>query len=520
MTNARARRSLKITLTLVLFLAGGLFVAAASIIPDRALALEFEIDNQSGVAPTNVWVTVAGDSFDVPGVSNNVPIQLSDIPNQELTINQLVSGRVYISYENPVTLQVPFSSPTRFDWAELTVTPNSSDVANLTAVDQFGIGMRLDTYNGSENQLEWIGSANANTIFQAMKQIPGGAAAVINDNNGSPLRVLSPLHSSYPLLDEYVSSMIGKQISMNTAFFANPFTTSSYTGNFSATGGGSGTLTLTGLTDPGGAAASPLSFPIDQIINDIYTGGNTPNTLSGAIYRDVLAGFSTGLWGGKYGNSALSFCSNPTTTAQGSWCPNGFNQPAFGDARNEQETFATCEQYAAVINKYSDSYGNPYSDASKKVTVSIDQPGSGGDVAKLKLTVLPDSGSAAPANSGSADCGAATPAPPPPPSKTRVFIGLGKRALLEGQNSRVGAVRCSRACGQVTVVVRGGGRVLGRVSRSSRSARAGLFLRLNRVGTRFFKKRSRARVSVRVSVKPAATAATLKRGSVLLIKKR
>jgi hypothetical protein len=129
-----------------------------------------------------------------------------------------------------------------------------------------------------------------------------------------------------------------------------------------------------------------------QLIADIPTGGNTPNTAQGAIYRDLLVGFATGLWGGKYGNDDLGFCTNPASDPLGPWCPTGFNKPAFGDARPAPAPYATCEQYAAVINSLSDAYGNPYSDAAKPVQISLRQPGDGGPVAALRLTILPDTG--------------------------------------------------------------------------------------------------------------------------------
>lgn len=122
-----------------------LSVLVALAIPASAAALEFEIVNESGRSAEDVYVTVNGGDFDVPGMVADEPKKLSEIPGQTMTINTLESGRVYISYGAPVQEGVAFDSPTRFDWAELTVTPSSSDVANLTAVDQYGIGMRLDT---------------------------------------------------------------------------------------------------------------------------------------------------------------------------------------------------------------------------------------------------------------------------------------------------------------------------------------------------------------------------------------
>ncbi|HZO07362.1 MAG TPA: hypothetical protein VFB52_13320, partial [Solirubrobacterales bacterium] len=103
-----------------------LSVACCLALPGVAGALDFKIVNQSGKEPNEVWVTVAaGGEFDVPGMTDNVPKKLSEIPGEELTIEKLVSGRIYIAYGAGVSEATTFDSPTRFDWAELTVTPSS-----------------------------------------------------------------------------------------------------------------------------------------------------------------------------------------------------------------------------------------------------------------------------------------------------------------------------------------------------------------------------------------------------------
>ena len=123
-----------------------LAAAATMSLPAAASALEFEIVNESGRSSEDIYVTVAGPkAYEVTGAANDVPQKLSEITAGKLTIDELVSGRVFISYGAGVQEGVPFNSPTRFDWAEMTVTPVAEDVANLTAVDQFAIGMRLDT---------------------------------------------------------------------------------------------------------------------------------------------------------------------------------------------------------------------------------------------------------------------------------------------------------------------------------------------------------------------------------------
>lgn len=472
-----------------------LALASLLIPPSAASALEFELVNQSGRPADKVFVTVAGSDsgFDVPGTPNNVPVTLASIPGQKITINKLISGRIYVSYGAGVTNSVTFTSPTRFDWAELTVTPSSADVANLTAVDQFGIGMRLDTFDSNGDHLERVGSANSDTVFEAMQKIPGGPGATKRAGNGEIIRVLSPNHSdAYPKLGQYVKSMSGRKIYLRTAFFGSPFTTSSYSGTFDP----DGSIRLSGSTNPPGMAPATIDVVGSQLIGDIYTGGNTPNNLSGAIYRDLLAGFSTGLWGGKYGNNALSFCSNPLTTGQGKWCPNGFNKPAFGDARKSLSSFPTCEQYAAVINRYSDAYGNPYSDASKKVTVGLDQPGSGGKVTSLRLTILPDSGNAGPVQGGNDNCGAK----PKPAVKKVSFY---KKAVLKGKSAKVGRATCSTACGWIKVIAKKGGRKVGYRKYKSGSKKPYLTMKVTSAGRKIFRKQRKMKVKVQVWIKPS-----------------
>ncbi len=370
--------------------------------------------------------------------------------------------------------------------------------------------------------LEAVGAANSNTIFNALQQIPGGPQSTVRGPAGNILRVISPNKSSaYPDLGDYVRSMAGKTIGLHTAFFGSPFTTSTYSGTFAA----DGSITLHGTTNPPGEAPSAITVAGNDLIADIYTGGNTPNDLEGAIYRDLLAAFSTGFWDGRYGNNALNFCSNPMTTAQGVWCPAGFNQPAFGDARTSLSPYPTCEQYAAVINQYSDVYGNPYSDAAKKVTVSLDQPGSGGEVETLRLTVLPDTGNAMPVQSGNPNCGAALPAVSPPPAvtpkakaKPAVKFRFLARAKVRGRMAKVGRISCSVPCGRVKAVAKRGRAVIARKQGRVTKTNGPLKLRLTKVGKRVLKRSGRLKVRVIVWVTPAGERPLRKRHTVTLVR--
>jgi hypothetical protein len=509
---------------------------AALAFPAAAQALQFRIVNESERPAEDVYVTITGGSFDVPGMADGVPKKLSEVPNP-LTIETLDSGRVYVSYGAPVhegELGTLFRSATRFDWVELTVKPSSSDKANLTAVEQSGIGMRLDTYDAGEQHLEELGSANSDTIFEALQKIPGGPAATVRDSEGNIVRVISPqkastypdLAGAYPDLGDYVRSMSGQTIHLNTAFFGTPFVTSSYGGTFAA----DGSIVLTGTSNPPGEAPSQISFQGDQLIEDIYTGDNTPNDLEGTIRRDVLSGFSAGLWGGRYGDDAIDFCTNPNTTAEGTWCPEGFNRPAFGDARAGLSSFPTCEQYAAVIAKYADAYGNPYSDASGKVQISLDQPASGGDVETLQLTILPDSGDAQPVTGGNADCGAASSSgsgggsAPTGNSAPVAATGVGvharllRRAHLRHGKLAVARVACSAACGRVRAVVKKGKRVLARALVKRAGRKRLVVARLTRPGRKLLRRRGRLKVRLDLWVAPAGQRAIHRHDELLLVR--
>jgi glycosyl hydrolase family 64 (putative beta-1,3-glucanase) len=171
-----------------------------------ARALELQIDNQSGKPDSDVYVMLFGaGAFNASFLQNNVPVKLSTVPEvngtRQIEVDQLVAGRLYVSYGAGVNVAVPLHSPTRFDWTEFTVTPSPSDVANLTRVDMFGIPMRLDTLDASGNVLETLSEAHADAIFDALRAIPGGRSAVVRGANKEIVRILSPTRADdYPNL--------------------------------------------------------------------------------------------------------------------------------------------------------------------------------------------------------------------------------------------------------------------------------------------------------------------------------
>lgn len=497
-------------------------VLAALAFPAAAQALQLKIVNQSDVGEGEVWIAVVGEAagFDVPGFTNGVPRTLESITDHELEIKYLDSGRIYVSYGKVGATAFEPDSQIRLDWIELTESGSPGDVANLTAVDQFGIGMRLDTYGAGEEHMDELASANSETIFDALQQIPGGPGATVRDGDGNILRVVSPkLSAAYSDLGEYVRSMAGKTIVLHSSFSGpkkGEFTSSSYTGAFAA----DGSIALSGHTEGPASAPEHISFQGDELIKDIYTGEGTPNDMEGAIRHDVLVGFMAGYWDGRYGNDAIGFCTNAHLGGLG-WCEAGFNQPAFGAARAGLSPFPTCEQYAAVINQYAEMYGNPYSDgASGKVTVPITKAGSK-DVDTLELTILPDSGDSQPATGGDADCGAgssssgsgAAPGPAPGAS-SQAASGVGvhtkllKRTWLRRGELRVARVACSAACGRVRTVVRKGKRVLARALVKRAGRKRLVVAQLTRPGRKLLRRRSRLKVRLDLWVVPHGKRAT------------
>lgn len=482
---------------------------AALALPAAAQAVTVEIDNQSG---KEVWFTVVSDEpgYDVTGAANGVPMKLSELDPPQLTIDHIVSGRIYIAYGAGVT-EFDADTLTRYGWIELTEKGLAGDVANLTAVDQFGIGMQLDNYSGGE-QVESLGSAYADTIFAAMQTIPGGPAATVR-NGGEIVRVLSPTHTNaYPDLGEYVRSMAGKTIQLHSTFSgpgSGELTTSAYSGTF----GIDGSIELHGTSEGPQSALTEITMDGPGLIEDIYTGAGTPNDLEGAIRHDVLVGFMAGYWDGRYGNDAIAFCQEKyrKTDVPQPYCETGFNQPAFAAARLVPSPFPTYEQYAGVIDQYADMYGNPYSDgASGKVTIPVNKSGDK-EIDTLKLTIMPDS-APPPASGGSSPA----PTPPAPVAKVGVRAKIFKHAKLRRGRLRVARVACSAPCGRVRALVRVGKRVVAR-SFVKRAGRKRLVVaRLTKPGRKLVRHRAKLKARLDLWVAPRGQRPTHRRSKLLI----
>jgi hypothetical protein len=356
-----------------------LLIVALVVAQDASAAISVQIVNQSGKPAGQVYVMLSGGSSSDGQLSNEVATKLGKLRRSQFTLSNF-SGRIYFSYGAPVTSAEPPTWPTRYDKVELTYP----GVANLTAVDFFGIPFKLLARNARGNALGTLAwSAPTDTIEKALLAIPGARRALVKARGGGFARILSPQlsPSSYPSLKQYVGSVRGIHLNVSGSFFGNPFQTFAYSARF----GGLGTTTLNGTITPrggrraGGAALGVAGSTLPAAIYTVdgpYTWGGATHRVSdndvyAVVYRDLIAGFAWGYWGGKYGNDSARWQ----------------NKPPFEAARlkRTKPRYATYNEYAAVVYRYSNAYGFSFSDTGAK---KVQLPLTG--AATLQITILPD----------------------------------------------------------------------------------------------------------------------------------
>ena len=394
----------------------------AAVFAQSAAAINVQIVNNSGVAPENVYLLLDNGSSTDGQLPANTSVQLSNVVNSSFSLGNIASGRLFFSFNNAVPANVGMDSPIRNDKIEFT----NPGKANLTSVDYFGIPIDMETLDSGNNVLETLAfrchTATVNPQLTAVQSAAGGAT--IDDGAGGIARILAPqiIASSYPAMDGYLQSMAGQTITVNSAFFGTPYTTTNYSGTFAA----DGSITLTGtLAYPNGGAPTPTPTPLPVTISGtsmqagVYTG-NSPYTKGSAagavgdndvyavIYRDVVAGFGLGYWGAKYGNSSTAWT----------------GQPAFASAWNSPPAFSPYfNQYANVIYQNSDAYGFSFNDVGPTpVQATLNS-----SVATMRVTIDSDQGPNTPGCVGNSTPAAAPPAvpvTPPTPASPRASLDI------------------------------------------------------------------------------------------------
>lgn len=353
-------------------------LVAAWVVPVADAAITVQFSNQTGRPASDIYVMLDGGSSSDGQLSNEIPVKLSAIARTGFALSSLAGGRIFFSFGSPVNSAEPPQARIRYDKVELTYP----GVANLTAVDFFGIPFKLQALNNDGKTVGQLAyTAPTNTIERTLLAIPGARRALVTTGSGAFARFLSPQlsPSSYPSFVPYVHSLSGQRVIVRGSFFGTPFQTFVYSGKFEP----NGSIVLSGTITPKGgqpAQGEPVSVSGSSLPSAIYTvdgpyswAGAThmvsDNDVYSAIYRDLVAGFAWGYWGGRYGNDSA----------------NWLGKPPFAAARKTRTRYATYNEYAAAIYKYSDAYGFSFSDTGpKKVQLPLE------GATTLRITILPD----------------------------------------------------------------------------------------------------------------------------------
>ena len=409
-----------LTKTRVAAVLGAAALAAGATAPTAAGALRVEIDNRSERPDREVFVTLfcgdfAGTTPNCPqggdgalangkAITQNSPLRLSRIPGRAFVVpTPYTSGNIYVGFGRGIvqatpgrqsppaaTLPDPDTSTVPFGFAEFTAPAQNG--ADITAVDQFGIPMRLEIKRKNGSRVGTRGFVcDGNSTRKLLRAIPGSRRAE-KTRGGRFLRMISPSklglpgtpRQAYPSLQSYINSLIGRRLSIRTgsAFGADV----TFAGTVERVGGG----TSITLTEVNGKAA-PLTVPLtsQQIYgsNGPYSVGGTflpglVNDLHGEVYNRLVSGFAFGYWGGRYGNHVDDIAGT------GWW-----RKPAFAAARRGRAPFTArapqYSPYAAVIARASANqvYGHPFADAlPNNPGALVNVPAN----ATMKLVILPN----------------------------------------------------------------------------------------------------------------------------------
>lgn len=372
------------------------FIIALIATAAPASAVNVEVVNSSGRPASSIYLTLEHGSSSDGQLPDETPTPLSALKDSTFALGPISAGRLYVSYGGPVTTKEPPYATTRYDKIELT----NPGVADVTAVDFFGIPFNLQSLDASGSTVgDAVGfRCFTSTVLEHLR--PLGQSAEVT-SSGQFVRFLSPQLApagTFPSLAPYVGSMAGQTIEVNDVFAKEhePAKAIHYTGTF----GPGGSITLTGTI--AGVTGQPVKIEGTSLPEAVYTGNGaftvggeaanvSQNNEYSVIYRDIVAGFGLGYWGGRYGNNSAAW----------------LHQPNFAAARLGPESFPVYSLYASTMAEYSTAYGFSFSELGPaEITTPLEA-----SVATLRLTIDPDQGPDTPGCLGQS-----TPAAPVAPS--------------------------------------------------------------------------------------------------------
>lgn len=315
-------------------------------------ALSFQVNNQSQ-CNVHVYVQATAANCDITYINSSTQastsvgftgtnvlsnvIALSDVQNGTFTINKLIAGVFYFTYDSTfaslagapsiATSTVPFSV------VELTRNnpPVAGDAGDLTAINFFTAPIELQSFNGTQQLQTKSFSAPTSDIFSQLYALAPGA---IVSNAGAAVRVLSAyeyatqqIDSPYPRFDGYLSAVAAAgqfTTIQNSSAWNNPVNTSSgnYTNynfqfNFAATVEQStpgsycdvrlknGTVSVTAITYTANQPSAPVNTTIASDLTIVLSGSDDA-LLNQLIYGQTINGTVTFSDSGTQGWDALA----------------------------------------------------------------------------------------------------------------------------------------------------------------------------------------------------------------------
>lgn len=407
------------------------FLAIAAL-ANSAAAIQLSFTNSSSLPSSQVYVWIGGDAspgydLKIAGQTQNITLgrsyALTDLA-AGLTLNKLVAGRVYISIGQPLPdpgrnaqgspIRYPGVFPgddglnIRWDFIELTDTPSTSDVADLTSMDNFAVPLQLQLKHqgtpltGPNTSAGWKGHSAAQVIaaLSALAD-PAGSNAYYSDGKFIRIKGANSVPTLYQNEPENPRSMTAylasiKAANRTTVINGTAFATNyeysaalDANGNYVLTKTGGGTSIPQTILVPASYKAGPNpADPTVALADSLYMSnpwysvdggpvGPTQNDLAGAVARDLYAALNLG-----YVNSdhlvAASDTVDPSLVGKRVHELTGEQMRQLTVGFEEVNEFYNI--YAAAIRDLSASYGYAYTDWNEhltKVAVLINQSHNG-----------------------------------------------------------------------------------------------------------------------------------------------
>jgi len=355
----------------------------------------------SGTAVPLSTLTKTGQFQQSTDTGNSLPIYA-------LKVHNLKSGRFSFSYntpgsQGPVAI-VNGASPTanapyRYDKMELTyLRDNKSGGGNLTAIDFFGIPLRVDVTHWNQTQIDPLQTktfyASTPTLINTVNALSGSMGKAFQNVSGTQFspgsnlssfaRILSPntlaaengnngSPAPYPSFKNYLTSLVGQSFPINGSQQGGY----NYTATVASDGAGGFVINCVGTLNV--PAPSPLPnnanvtvlLPAGSMDFFIYAcvanmnsysvagfpfNGNQDNvnlansSAYGALVGDLQAALNFGYMGGRFGTNIDSFYAAAVLP---------YAYP-FAGARTINDGFYNA--FAGIFYYLSDAYGHPYSD--------------------------------------------------------------------------------------------------------------------------------------------------------------